>query len=371
MNRRSWVEISRSRIRSNWGAVARLVGPGVEVCPVVKADAYGHGAVEVSRQLAEEGPVGWLAVSSVEEGVALREAGIRAPRILVMAGVLAHEHEPLTAYRLTPVAHSLDDVAALAVGYHLKLDSGMSRLGTRAAAREIAAAIHANPRARCEGLMTHFASAADYVSTQTDEQCDRFDALRAELQSLGVNPGCVHMASTIAVAYGRRRAWKNLVRVGHAIYGYVSAVRAHAGGSAPPCLLDVEPALAWRASLVAVKEVPAGSRIGYGAMFTAPRPMQIGIVGAGYADGIPHRLSNKGRFIAAGHWAPILGAVSMDLTTIDLTDAPRLQRGDAVTILGREGDLVQDARQLARVAGTISYSVLCGISPRVHRVWID
>jgi alanine racemase len=365
---RSWVEVSRSRIAANYRAVRDLVGPDVEVMPVVKADAYRHGAQEVSRVLVGEG-ARWLAVSSVEEGVDLRRKGIEA-RILVMAGFLPHEREALVEFRLTPVVHSLADLPS-PVGYHLKIDSGMGRLGTRSDAAAIALAVRSAGGAAIEGLMSHFASASDYASLQSDEQTAYFNSICDALSREGLQPPWRHMASTIPVAYGRRESWGNLVRPGHAIYGYVSPVRPPKDGPAPRRLIDVAPALTWKASLLAIKEVPKGARIGYGAMFTAGRTMRIGVLAVGYADGIPHRLSNRGHAIAAGRLAPIIGAVSMDLTTVDLTEAPELQAGDAVTVLGQEGNVVLDAQQMAREAGTISYALLCGIHARVHRVYVD
>jgi alanine racemase len=158
-----------------------------------------------------------------------------------------------------------------------------------------------------------------------------------------------------------------MVRPGHAIYGYVSAVSR---GQAPARLLEVKPALTWKAAVLAVKDIPAGALVGYGGIFRAAHPMRIAVLAAGYADGIPHRLSNRGRVIAGGRLAPIIGAVSMDLTTIDATQCPGLKAGDAVTLLGREGNHSIDAQQIARIAGTISYSVLCGIHARVKRIYV-
>ncbi len=373
--RRSWVEVSLGRIAANFEAIRALTGDGVEVMPVVKADAYRHGAIEVSRTLMGKG-ARWLAVSSVEEGAALREAGIAA-RILVMADFLPAEREGLFEFGLTPVIHSLEGVrewdrmaearGESAADFHLKIDSGMGRLGTRASAREIAEVVVGCRNARLEGLMTHLASAADYAGAQTEDQARAFEAVRLGLADLGVAPPIVHMASSIPVAYGRRAAWRRMVRPGHAIYGYVSPI---ARGEAPPRLLDVMPALSWKAALLAVKDLPAGALVGYGGMFRTPCPMRIGVLAAGYADGIPHRLSNKGRVIAGGKFAAILGAVSMDLTTVDLTQAPHLRPGDAVTLLGEEGGASIDAQQMAKSAGTISYSVLCGISARVKRIYV-
>ncbi|HYL37737.1 MAG TPA: alanine racemase [Bryobacteraceae bacterium] len=372
---RSWVEISLKQIAENFQAVRDVVGPDVEVMPVVKADAYRHGAVEVSRALIQAG-ARWLAVSNVEEGAILRDRGIGA-RILVMADFLPAERDGLFDYNLTPVIHSVGDIAewdrlcasrGVAVAYHLCIDSGMGRLGTRAPASEILDAIGAAKHARLEGLMTHFASAANYASTQTEEQLRVFNAICSDLARAGVNPPILHLSSSTPVAYGRRDAWQRMVRPGHAIYGYVSPI---AKGTAPPRLLNVRPALTWKAAVLAVKDLPAGALVGYGGMFRTTQPTRIAILAAGYADGIPHRLSSKGRVIAKGRFAPVIGAVSMDLTTIDVTHCPPIQVGDAVTLLGSEGGLSIDAMQIARLAGTISYSVLCGIHARVKRIYPD
>jgi len=345
----------------------------VEVAAVVKADAYGHGALEVSRVVVAAG-ARWLAVSSVEEGVTLRRSGIDA-RILVMGGFLPHESEALTEFDLTPAVHSLDQIAQVnklseaagkSIRYHLKIDSGMGRLGTRASADEILQALANAPHGHLEGLMTHFASAADYTKSQTDQQLAYFEAVNARLRQAGVNPGYLHTSSTIAVGYGRKAGWYEMVRAGHALYGYVSPAR----GDAPPQLLDVKPALTWKAKLMAVKDLPEGVLVGYGGTFRTPRPMRIGVLGAGYADGIFHRLSNRGKVIADGQITSILGTISMDLTTIDLSHTTALAPGDDVTLLGAEGEASLEAPEIARVAGTISYNILCSISSRVKRVYV-
>jgi alanine racemase len=370
---RSWVEVSRGQIAANYRSIREVVGPGVEVMPVVKADAYRHGAVEVSRTLEEQG-ANWLAVSSTEEGVSLREAGIKA-RILVMADFLPFTRDTMLAHGLTPVIHSLEDLKELdrlaatrvqKCRYHLKVDSGMGRLGVPADAVGIGEAILSAKNVELEGLMTHFASAANYQSGQTEEQATLFDRLTDGLRSAGVHPALVHLSSTIPVAYGRQTAWRNMVRPGHAIYGYVSPARGHAPGR----ILHVKPALTWRATVLSVKDVAAGALIGYGGMFRATRPMRVAVLAAGYADGVPHRLSNRGSVIVNGRLAPIVGAVSMDLTSIDVSESPETRVGDAVTLLGSEGKVSIDAQQIARLAGTISYSVLCGIHARVKRIYV-
>ncbi len=370
---RSWVEVSRGQIAANFQAIRDVVGPEVEIMPVVKADAYRHGAIEVSRTLEEQG-ARWLAVSNTEEGVTLRDAGIRS-RILVMADFLPFAREALLEHGLTPVIHSLEGLAtlnqlALARGQrcrcHLKIDSGMGRLGVRADAEAIGEAIRAAKNLEVEGLMSHFASAGNYQSSQTEDQIRTFDSVVSALNTAGIHPNLIHLSSTIPVAYGRRQCWRGMVRPGHAIYGYVSPAR----GNAPGRILKVKPALAWRASVLSVKEVPAGALIGYGGMFRAPRPMRIAVLAAGYADGIPHRLSNRGSVIVDGKLCPIVGAVSMDLTTIDVSQSPETQVGDPVTLLGSEGQVSIDAQQIAKLAGTISYSVLCGIHARVKRIYV-
>ncbi len=371
---RSYVLISRDQIARNYRNVCSVVGPGVDVTGVVKADAYGHGSLEVARVLVAEG-VKWLAVSSVEEGVTLRVGGITQPRILVMGGFLPYEGSALLEYDLTPTIHSLDQLRQLdrlaadaqrPTHYHLKIDSGMGRLGTRASAREILATLNEVRHAELQGLMTHFASAADYTTAQTDDQLAYFHAIAAELRAAGVDPARLHTSSTNAIGYGRQAGWHNMVRAGHALYGYVSPAR----GDAPPQLLDVKPALTWKAKLLTVKDIPEGALVGYGGSFRAPKPMRIGILGAGYADGIFHRLSGRGRVIAAGKLTPILGTISMDLTTVDLSHTTSLAPGDEVTLLGTEGDASLDAQQIARVAGTISYNILCSISARVRRLYV-
>lgn len=371
---RSYVLVSREQIARNYRNVCSVVGPAVDVAGVVKADAYGHGGLEVSRLLVAEG-VKWLAVSSVDEGAHLRCGGIHQTRILVMGGFLPYEGEAVVEYDLTPVIHSLDqmrhverlaETSGKPIRYHLKIDSGMGRLGTRASASQILDVLGDMRHAHLEGLMTHFASAADYTTAQTDEQLAYFHSMAESLARAGLQPVRMHTSSTNAIGYGRVAGWHNMVRAGHALYGYVSPAR----GDAPRQLLDVRPALTWKAKILEVKDIPEGALVGYGGTFRAPRPMRIGILGAGYADGMFHRLSNRGKVIAAGKLTPILGTISMDLTTIDLSHTTALTPGSEVTLLGAEGEASLDAQQIARVAGTISYNILCSISARVRRLYV-
>jgi alanine racemase len=371
------VEVSRSQIASNYRSVRTAAGAGVEAAGVVKADAYGHGMVEVARVLAGEGAK-WLAVSSVEEGMTLRGAGIDIG-VLVMAGVMPSEREAVVEHGLTPAIHSLAELPELdavaghlgrRLAFHLKIDSGMGRLGTRASAEQIAATVSGLRSAKLEGLMTHFASAADFDSKQTEAQIAYFISITEQLATAGIRPAYLHLSSTNAIAYPRveasRAPFWTMVRPGHAIYGYVSPTR----GKAPASTLQVEPALSWKTRIIAVKDVPEGTLVGYGGSYRVPQAMRIAILAAGYADGIPHRLSNRGKVIAGGKLTSMLGTVSMDLTTVDVSHAPHLKAGDVVTLLGTEGSVSLDAQQIAKTAGTISYNVLCGISARVRRVYV-
>lgn len=350
---RTWAEVSLRQLRENFAAL----GDSASLAPVVKADAYGHGAINVSKALETAG-AHWLAVSCVGEGIALRDAGLRS-RILVMGGLLPFERGAVFSHSLTPVVHSLEELALwdrTPVTVHLKIDTGMSRLGATASPSEVVTALRALKHVRVEGLMSHFASAEDLASDQSDEQVRRFDAVREAVREAGIRVDLEHLSSTNGLAY--RDARLTLARPGLALYGYV-------GG--PRSAIDVKPILTWHARLLKVREIAAGTPVGYMARFRAPHAMLIGTVAAGYADGIPHRLSTRGSLVSHGRALPILGAVSMDLTTIDLSNAPELQVGDPVTVLGPG----MGAQQIAEIAGEIPYSVLCGIGNRVTRVYTE
>ena len=187
------------------------------------------------------------------------------------------------------------------------------------------------------------------------------------LAGAGFDAKYLHMASTNPLGYSRASAFGNLVRPGHAIYGFVSPAR---GEHAPALALHVKPALTWKAAVLAVKDVPAGERIGYGGMHVTKQRTRLAILAAGYADGIPHRLGGRGRVIVGGCYAPVVGAVSMDLTTVDVTHCPLVEAGSSVILIGSEGDASIDAQQIAKLAGTISYNVLCGIHARVKRLYV-
>jgi alanine racemase len=371
---RTWAEISLRRICANYHALRAAVAPASQVAPVVKADAYRHGAAAVSLRLQAEGAQ-WFAVSNSEEGLSLREAGITA-RILVMGDFLDYERDALLQANLTPVIHSLARLRDLnsfaaarnvTIAYHFKIDTGMGRLGARAGLDQILPAIRDASRLRLEGLMTHFASASDFTSSQTADQIMTFESAVRQFRQAGMAPPFLHLSSSGPVAYQLRRAFGTLVRPGLALYGYVTPP----DGPADPVELDVQPALTWKARVLDIKDIPAGAPVGYGAQWRAARPTRMAVIAAGYADGIPHQLSNRGHVIAGGVLLPMLGAVSMDLITVDVTGAQPVQVGDAVTLLGHDGAVTYDAKDMAAEAGIIPYAVLCGLGNRVARLYVD
>ncbi len=372
---RSFVEISYSRLAANYSAIESVLPPETMMMPVVKANAYGHGAVQVARKLVECG-ARWLAVSNAVEGVELREAGISPPvRIVVTAGILPFEWEAVFTHSLTPVLHSLSDVeffdkrcAALerSLPFHFKVDTGLSRLGDTDSPDAIARVFQALTSSVPEGLMTHFASASDPLNPQTQIQLRRFQEIASALKALRIQIPVEHVDATNSLHYPPHSGGYRLVRPGHAVYGYVTpSPSEHPSGR-----LSVEPVLSWYTHVLLTKQLPPGTPVGYGALHRTTRPTTIAVLGVGYADGYPHRLSTVGRVLLRGSSAPILGTVSMDLTTVDITDIPGVRAGDLATLLGSDGDHTIDAHELGRKAGVISYSILTNIQPRVKRVYV-
>jgi alanine racemase len=339
---RTWAEISLERLAQNYRNIQTKVGKTVLVAGVVKANAYGHGAVPVSRALVEEGAE-WLAVSNVAEGLELRRAGIAA-RIMVMGGVLPFQRQALLDAHLTPVVHSLEelrewDAVGRILSAHLKVDTGMARLGMREAPAAILAAVAALKHVHVEGLLSHFATPEDPV--QSAAQMERFEAVLRV-----VKPEVIHFASSFAISDRLKGSWLTMVRPGIALY---------------------ERVLTWKAAILAVKNLPKGEPVGYGARYRAERDIRTAVIAAGYADGVPRALTNKGSIAIGDCLAPIIGAVSMDLTTIDVTDCAPVHIGDEAVIIG--GAITAD--DVAQMAGTISYEILTGIGNRVERVYIS
>lgn len=364
-------EVNLANLRHNLRVVQRLAG-GAPVFGVLKADGYGHGAKAVARTLERAGVAG-VCVALLEEAVELRQAGIRTP-ILVMGGYYGRAWGELLRYELTPVVHDPGQVEAFAeevrftgsepIGVHLKVDTGMSRLGAmpKDLAR-VGAALARHPEVFLSGLMTHFATADQGDDAGINEQLDRFDVATRQLHALGLRPKVRHAANSAAVLRSRR-ARLDLVRPGIALFGVEPA---------PGLTNELRPVMRVRTEIVAVREIEPGQSVGYGATFVASRPTRVATVAMGYADGLSRGLSNRGQLLVAGRRAPIIGVVSMDMTMIDVTDIPSAAIGDECVVLGSQkgpaGEDTLSAEELARTLGTIPWEILTSISRRVPRFY--
>jgi alanine racemase len=337
--------------------------PGVVA--VVKANAYGHGAVPVAQALEKAGAT-MLACADIEEAITLRLAGIGV-EILVFGALGVSDVSGVFDYHLTPTistpsaGRALQAAAAardVVLRYHLKIDTGMNRLGLRydnlpKTLPELIASSHL----KIDGLYTHFATADKPDSPLMEEQRARFERVRAQLAAEGVRPRLVHAANSAALLRDSR-VWYDLVRPGLLLYGVV-----------PPPLastLSLKPALSLRSRLVAVKHIRAGEIVSYGARFVAERPTRIAVVPAGYADGLDTRLEGKGTALVRGRRARVVGAVSMDMLMLDITDIEAYP-GDEVVFLGTQGGERIEVREMAGAIGTIPWEILCRLGSRIER----
>ena len=368
--RPTWAEIDLDALAWNYRAVRERVGPGVKVMGVVKADAYGHGAAACARRLEAAGAE-WFGVAMPEEGFALRRAGVSG-YVLSFGGFWEGQAERCVAEGVVPVVYRLDtaealDAAARAAGVvadvHVKFDTGMGRLGVRYdEAADFAEALRPLRHIRVDGLMTHFAAADEpRRDCFTTEQLGRFREAAAAFRSRGFNPTYEHMANS-AATLAHPEARGNMVRPGGVLYGLWRDVL--------PPLADapeLRPVMSLRTRVTLLKRVHAGETLGYGCTYEAAREMTVATVPAGYADGYARALSNRGRVIIRGEYAPVVGRVSMDLTLLDVTGIDGVRVGEQVTMLGADGGLLLPAEDLARTAGTLSYEITCGVSARVPR----
>ena len=372
--RPTWAEIDLGALAENFRRVRESVGRGVEVMAVVKADAYGHGAARCARRLEEEG-ARWFGVATPEEGFALRAAGVRG-RVLSFGGFWEGQAAECLMRGVAPVIYRLDmaealDRAALGAGAvaaaHVKIDTGMGRLGVRFdEAAEFAEALRSFPNVRVEGLMTHFAAADEpQRDCFTQEQLKRFREAEAAFKEKGIRPDFIHTANS-AATLAHPEARGNMVRPGGVLYGLWRDVL-------PPGIErpELRPVMAVRSRVILLKRVHRGETLGYGCTYEAAREMVVATVPAGYADGYARALSNRGRVVVRGQFAPVVGRVSMDLTLLDVTDVPGVSVGDVVTLVGSDGRLAVPAEDVARTAGTLSYEITCGISSRVRREHVD
>ena len=369
-------EVNLEALRHNLRVVQRHAA-GAKVWAVLKADGYGHGAPAVARTLERAGADGFC-VALLEEAIELREAGIRKS-ILVMGGFYADSHHEVVSRGLVPVVFDKEQIDGFArlvrggyvdgpIDVHLKVDTGMARLGVpmnKVAA--LAAHLASTPEIRVAGLMTHLACADAPTTDETNEQMLRFDEATALLARHGVRPKMRHAANSAAL--GRGQARLDAVRPGIALFG--TAPRSV--GDDAPLLQDLRQVIRVRTEIVDVRDVETGAAVGYSALWRAPRPSRVATIPMGYADGLSRQLSNKGHVLVRGRRAPIIGAVSMDMSMIDVTDLPGVALRDEAVILGaQDGALGKDAILADEVAGhmgTIAWEVLTQISRRVPRFY--
>lgn len=362
-------EIDLGALGANYRAI-KSVGRGAELMAVVKADAYGHGAIEVARALRGEG-CSHFGVARVCEARELRAAGVR-DRIYLLGGFLAGEAEEIVGLDVTPFVYDIALIAPVQRAVesqaranfliHLKIDSGATRLGILPGELDqaIAELVRA-PSLTVEGVCTLLVNAGDPQSPVTGVQLEVFNAAAARLRAAGIDLRVAHVANS-AASILRPDAHYSLLRPGLAIYGLppVPAVRER---------VELRPVMTFKTRVVQVKRVLAGVGVSYGHTFVTPRPSAIGVLAVGYADGYRRGLQHGGEVMIRGRRAPVVGAVCMDLTMVDLTDVPGAAVGDEVILWGGAGEAMISVNDIARLAQTISYEMLCTVGKRVPRVY--
>ena len=367
--RPTWGEVDLGAVRANTRRLAALADPAA-LLAVVKADGYGHGAVPVARAALDAG-ASWLGVALVEEGTALRAAGLDAP-VLVLSEPPAAAAGHVVDTRLTPVVYTEPGIEALAkvvadraaddpLPVHLKVDTGMHRVGCSPDdAPNLVAAVQARPELRLEGICTHFAVADEPERPETRAQLEEFGRLVAGLEGAGTRPPIVHAANSAGLLQFPDARF-DLVRVGIALYGVAPG---------PGTAVALDPALSLRARVTYVKALPAGARVSYGLRYALERPGRVATVPVGYADGVPRNLGlHGGAVLLHGRRYPIAGAVTMDQLMVDVGDDD-VEPGDEVVLLGAQGGDAIRAEEWADRLGIIAYEVVTGIGPRVPRRYV-
>jgi alanine racemase len=371
--RPTWSEIDLNSLAFNFRSVKEFVGNDIRYMAVVKADAYGHGAVACAKRLEAEG-VDWFGVAIPEEGVELRSAGISKP-ILCLGGfwqgqeTLLFEYDLATVIYSTGMAESLNNAAFehnTIAKIHLKIDTGMGRVGFTLS--EIDAFIEKALKLKnleVEGIMTHFAAADDLSENAfTNLQIERFNNVVRRFAGIGINPKYQDLANSPG-AIAHQNSHGNMVRLGGVLYGL--------GGDVLPADIEkpeLRPVMSLRTTIAQLKVVSKGTPLGYSKTFTTQRDSLIATIPMGYHDGLPRSLSNRGQVIINGAKAPIVGRISMDWTIIDVTEIKDVKVGDNVIVIGKQSESLILAEDLSRELGTISYEITCGISRRVPRVFV-
>jgi alanine racemase len=362
-------EIDLDALAENLAVIRHRAGTSTRVLLVVKADAYGHGAVAVAHHAVRLGVAG-LGVGTSAEALELRGSGVRVP-ILVLGTIVDEEAEATLRHGVEVGVHSSDRLRRLAelagrlgrrARVHLNVDTGMGRLGVPPAlAPELLATIHRTPELELAGVMTHLSAGRGALAPETAEQVARFERVLAEARELGLPRGHVHIANSAAL-FTDLRPLHDTVRPGISAYGTLPEDL--------PGAEELVPAMRLCSQVVFLKDLPAGAAVGYDSTWRAPRPSRIATLPLGYDDGVPWRLGNRGHVLVRGRRAPIVGRVSMDYTTVDVSRVPGVEVGDEVVLFGAQGGERISVAEVARQAGTIPYEVTCSVGKRVPRVYV-
>jgi len=386
--RPTWAEISLSALSYNLRAIRRHLASRQgsdgrkqappKVLAVVKANAYGHGAVPIARSLAKGG-ADWFGVTCSAEGIELREGGIRKP-ILLLTGFWEGEEARVIKHKLTPTVtrceqlQLLERAAAKArgtVSFHLKIDSGMNRLGISPADVPcFAKTLGDCPHLRLGGVFTHFASSEEFTHDKTEQQQRVFEAALRQLREFKIEPALVHMANSAALV-SRPESWASMVRPGLILYGHHQSYQPPQRDADAARMVPLRPVLSVRARIISLRELAPGQGVGYNSRWTAQRPSRVAVTAIGYADGLPRGLTNKGRVIVRGQFVPLVGTVSMDLSAVDVTDVAGARVGDVATVYGSDGAASQQVSDVAKVLGTVTSDLCCDLGPRVPRIYLS
>ncbi len=371
---RAWVEVDLAALAHNVRQIKGLLAPKTALMAVVKADAYGHGAVTVAETVLEHGAT-WLGVATIPEGIALREAGIEAPILVLGATYTPEQIRAIAHWQLQPTLGSpkqalvfSETLSAIApkqpLPVHIKLDTGMSRLGTPwQEAVEFVQLVQRLPHLKIASIYSHLATADSPDPTEMQLQHQRFETAIAQLKATGMTLPRLHLANSAATLANRALHY-DLVRVGLAVYGVYPAPHLQS-------VVDLRPALQVKARITQVKTIQPGTGVSYSRKFVADREMTIAVVGIGYADGVPRNLSNQMTVLVQGRRVRQLGAVTMDQLMIDVSEIPNVTAGDVVTLLGADGRDRISADDWAEMLNTISWEILCGFKHRLPRVAVE
>jgi alanine racemase len=386
-----WAEVSRSRLLANWNLLRAAAPDDADVLAVVKADAYGHGAVTCARLLEAAG-ASWLGVTCVLEGIALRRTCPEA-RILIMSGLWDGEADAIIEHQLTPQVWEpfhidlLEEAArrrgseSQSVPIHLEIDTGMSRQGVRSldALKTLLGRCATESSLQIEGVMTHFSAPEVLDSDETDAQIIHFAAALDVMAEHHVHPRWIHAGNSATLfvpehlrALGdlaQKHSTRLMLRPGLALYGYLPRFVPRFPDA--PEARSLQPVLAWKTRVVSLRTIREGESAGYNMTFRAARRTRLALIPVGYADGLNRLLSNRGHALVRGKKVPIAGRVSMDQTILDVTDIPEAEIGDEVVLIGEQGNERITAYDLADWTGTIPYEVACAISARVPRLPVD